>query len=73
MGTITFHPWPVRRTEDPHALAAAISGLLADAASRVRLGSAARQRAESAYDSVQAARQLVDLYDGVAGGRVHWP
>jgi len=59
--------------EDPHALAASISELLADAPRRVRLGSAARRRAESAFDTVRAAGQLVDLYDGMTGGRAHSP
>ena len=59
--------------EDPHALATAISASLADTVRCARLGAAARQRAESAFDTVQAARKLLDLYDLVTAGRTSSP
>jgi glycosyltransferase involved in cell wall biosynthesis len=51
--------------DDPAALAEAISTLLADASLRNRLASAARRRAEAAFDSQSAASRLVQHYQAM--------
>ncbi len=53
---------------DPEALAQAIATLLDDAAERIRMGTAARRRAEAAFDAEQATWGLVAHYREVLDG-----
>lgn len=53
---------------DPQALAAAMLALLDDPIKRRRLGAAARQRAEAAFDIRSAAAGLVEQYQNVLTG-----
>lgn len=54
---------------DQEALAAALGGLLDDAALRARLGAAARARVERRYSDRAVLPMLHELYDTVAGDR----
>ena len=51
--------------DDPPALAAAVEQLAGDAASRARLGTAARRRAEDAFDARTAGAALIEHYRAV--------
>ncbi len=53
---------------DRPALAAAIDRLLTDEQTRLRLGDAARRRAEADFDIAVQTRRLEDLYDMVVSG-----
>jgi glycosyltransferase involved in cell wall biosynthesis len=51
--------------DDAEAIVVATQNLLADSAARGRLARAARQRAETAFDSATAARALIAHYEAV--------
>lgn len=53
---------------DPEALAGAIAALMDDDAMRIRMGTAARRRAEAAFSAEQATKGLVAHYREVLGG-----
>jgi len=53
---------------DPGRLAAAIRRLVEDPALRVRLGAAARRRAEQDYSRQAMVRRFERFYQGLVGG-----
>jgi len=58
---------------DPHALAEAVAGLLADESRRRAAGEAARRVAKERYSWELIARRLLDVYEGVLAGGVTRP
>jgi phosphatidylinositol alpha-mannosyltransferase len=53
--------------DDPHALAAAVAGVVADEGRRRELGEAAREIAVERYSWPRIAGRLVEIYEQVAG------
>jgi phosphatidyl-myo-inositol alpha-mannosyltransferase len=52
---------------DPHALADAVTALLADEERRCRFGHSARRLAQERYSWDRIGRELLDVYEGVLG------